>query len=213
MVPKMIWLRRMKRKGWLLVGVGLLMLAGGCSKLNCTPFEQVLGSGIDLVGLGREISDALISGASPPLHPRQPILVTTIVDNNNLEQTSSFGRSLQNHLASGFVRRGFTVRELKLRNNLLVRSGAGEFMLSRDLETLSRKQQAQAVVVGTYTLSNRLLYLSVHLVRPTDRTILATWDRRLCLDENTLRMLGFEFQDMEEITPPSRSLLDRILYF
>ncbi|WP_457572683.1 FlgO family outer membrane protein [Desulfolithobacter sp.] len=197
----------------ILPGLLLLISAVGCSSLNCTPFEQVLGSDIDLVGLGREISSALALEASPPLHPRQPILVTTIVDNNDLDKTSPFGRSLQNQLASGLVRQGYQVSELKLRRNLMIRSGGGEFMLSRDLEQVSRKQRVQAVVVGTYTLSQRVLYLSIHLVRPSDQTILATWDRRLCLDENTLRMLGFEYEDMGEITPPSRSLLDRILYY
>ncbi len=187
----------------------------GCSNLNCTRLERLLGGHVNLVRLGAEIGDRLIDEAVPPLVPRQadrPILVTTLVENTDLDKTSDFGRTLQNHIASQFVRRGYTVREIKLRSDLLILRQEGEFMLSRNLEQLADRQRAQAVVVGTYSLADRVMYLTVRLVRPGDRTILATWDKRLCLDERTLRMLGFQFREDTDIEPPAESVLDRILY-
>lgn len=190
-------------------------LLAGCSNLNCTRLEGLLGGEVDLVRLGAAIGDRLIDEAVPPLIPRQPeqpVLVTTLVDNSELGKGSDFGRVLQNHIASQFVRRGYTVREIRLRGDLLILPGQGEFMLSRNLELLADRQRAQAVVVGTYSLANRVLYLAVRLVRPGDRAILATWDERICLDEQTLRLLGLRFQEDPAIRPPSESLLDRILY-
>ncbi len=193
----------------------LPVLVSGCSNLNCTRLESLLGGHVDLVRLGAEIGDRLIDEAMPPLLPGQedrPVLVTTLVENTDLDQSSDFGRTLQNHIASRFVRRGFPVREIRLRSDLLILQKEGEFMLSRDLSELADRQQAQAVVVGTYSLADRVMYLSVRLVRPKDRTILATWDKRLCLDERTLRMLGLQFQKDTDIKPPAESVLDRILY-
>ncbi len=193
-----------------------LVLVAGCSNLNCTRLEPVLGGDVNLVTLGSEIADTLIGRAFPPLLPRQPnqpVLVTTFVDNNDLKVTSSFGRSLQNSVSGRFVDQGYAVRELKLRQDLLVRPGEGETILSRYLEQIDTRQPVQALVVGTYTLSNRVMYLSARLVRPSNRQVLASYEKRICLDANTLRMLGLEIQDYGEVPPPSRSILDELLYW
>ncbi len=202
-------------KFFLRVGCFLLLLGlfTGCSRLNCTRFEPLLGGDIDLVSLGEEIADELIKHSFPPLIPKppgQPVLIVSLLNNDNLDESSSFGRALQNHISSRFVQQGYGVNELKLRSDLLIRQGDGEFMLSRRLSEISGKENAQAVVVGTYAVANRVLYLSVRLVNPKDRQVWATWDERLCLDENSLRMLGFQYESRDEVEPPRRSIIDRI---
>jgi len=193
-----------------------LCTLNGCSRLNCTRLEPLLGGDVNLVRLGRAITDELAAKSFPPLQPRnpeQPILTTTLVDINHLERTSKFGRTLQSHISSRFVDLGYGVKELQLRKNLLLKEHQGEFILSRDLTLIAEEHTAQAVVVGTYSTANRILYLSLRLVRPTDRTVLATYDERLCLDENTLNLLGLQFEELEELPPPHRSLLNRLLYW
>lgn len=192
-----------------------LLLLSGCSNFNCTRLESLVGGDVDLVKLGNDISNTLIEEAFPPLLPRQPnqpVLLTSMVDNNDLFATSDFGRALPNHIASGFVRQGYTVKEIKLRGNMLIKEKDGEFLLSRDLEELNDKQQAQAVVVGTYSIANRIMYLNVRLVNFKDRTIRASYDKRLCLDENTLHSLGLQFQEESTIRPPRESWIDRVFY-
>lgn len=206
----------MMSKLYILAVISLLGLIAGCSSnLNCTRIEGLLGGDVNLVKLGEDVTDTLIKQSFPPLLPRQldqPVLITTPVDNNDLTDTSSFGRSLQNHILSRFVQQGFVVKEAKLRRDVLIKAREGEFMLSRHLDELADKQRAQAVVVGTYSLAGRIMYLSVRLVSPGDRTILASYDKRLCLDENSLRMLGLQFSDEDEVEPPRESFLDKILY-
>jgi TolB-like protein len=192
-----------------------LFLLSACSNLNCTRLETLLGGDVNLVSLGGSIGETLARESFPPILPaqtEQPIYITTIVDNNNFYETTDFGRALQNHIASSFVKQGYTVKEVKLRSNVLIRKQDGEFMLSRDLEELSNKQRAQAMVVGTYSMANRVMYLSIRLVDPRDQKVRSTYDKRLCLDENTLRMLGLQFEESESIQPPREPLLDRILY-
>jgi len=194
----------------------LLLSALGCSELNGTRLEPVLGGDVNLVELGGKVAETLIAKTLPPLVPQQsdqPVLVTTLVNNDKLEDTSSFGRSFQNNIAAGFVSRGFIVKEIKLRRDLLVELHKGEFMLTRNLPEMAGAQRAQAVVVGTYTLANRVMYLSVRLVSPADQSIRSVYEDKIYLDENSLRLLGLKYADGDEMMrPPSPSVLDRILY-
>lgn len=202
---------------WLIV---VLLAATGCSELNGTRLEPVLGGDVDLMAVGDEAAERLCQQSLPPLMPNQaaqPILVATPVNNDDLESTTSFGRSLQNSLVAGFVHRGYAVKEIKLRRNLLVEERHGEFMLSRNLQDLAGSQRAQAVVVTTYTVANRVLYLSVRLVAPQDQRIKAVFEQKLTLDANTLRMLGLKIKTTgddptQPVMPPKPSILDDILY-
>ncbi|WP_306546301.1 FlgO family outer membrane protein [Desulfobulbus sp.] len=196
-----------------------LLAASGCSELNGTRLEPVLGGDVNLVELGDKVADTLISQTLPPLIAQQadqPILVTTLVNNDKLNDTSSFGRSFQNNIAAGFVSRGFAVKEIKLRRDLLVELHKGEFMLTRNLPEMAGAQRAQAVVVGTYTLTNRVMYLSVRLVSTANQSIRSVYEDKLYLDDNSLRLLGFKYANGsdgdEMVRPPSPSVLDSILY-
>lgn len=215
-------MRTVEFKARLMIAACLaLLVAGGCSRLNGTRLEPALGGDHNLVDLGDKVAGSLIGQTLPPLIPSnglQPILVTTVVNNDNLDDTSSFGRSFQNNIAAGFVDRGFAVKEIKLRRAVLVEPHKGEFLLSRDLREIAERQRAQAVVVGTYAIANRVLYLSVRLVNPANQIIRSVYEDKLYLDENTLRMFGLQFKGSGggmadvQVTPPSPSILDSILY-
>ena len=213
---------RMDRHG-LLSGVLLLALAvlAGCSQFNGTRLEPILGGDVDLAALGDEVAQSLISQPVPPLIPHQqdqPVLVTTLVNNDNLNDTSRFGRSFQNNIIAGFAKRGYAVKEMKLRRDLLVKKGEGEFMLTRDLQEMAGTQRAQAVVVGTYTLVNRVMYLSVRMVSPRNQAIIGVYEEKLYLDDNNLRLFGLKFKDSADddpihpVLPPQPSVLDKMLY-
>ncbi len=120
----------------LILIVFFVIIIPGCSYFNGTRFENILGKDTDLISMASKIADDLEKRAYPPLiarHPDQPILTTTFVNNNDLDQTSHFSRVLQEHMASRFVKRGYTVREIKLRDKLHIEPKSGETMLSRDL--------------------------------------------------------------------------------
>lgn len=62
---------------WLLF---LLLLAAGCSSLNGTRLEPVLGADVNLVRLGDRVAESLLTQAVPPLLPNsrshQPKLIS-----------------------------------------------------------------------------------------------------------------------------------------
>ena len=206
---------------WPALLLTVLYMLAGCSQFNGTRLEPLLGGDVDLAALGDEVAATLASQPIPPLMPNQseqPILVTTLVNNDNLTDTSSFGRTFQNSIAAGFAKRAYSVKEIKLRRDLLVKKDEGEFMLTRNLQEMAGTQRAQAVVVGTYTLAGRVMYLSVRLVSPRNQAIIGAYEDKIYLDENTLRLLGLKFKDIADedpihpVVPPSPSVLDKMLY-
>jgi TolB-like protein len=188
----------------------------GCSSFNSTPLESILGANTNLINFSYNIAENLAKRAIPPLiprHPDMPILVTTFVDNNDLEKTSHFGRVLQEHIASRLVQLGYTVREMKLSNTLKIEPRNGETILSRDLAQLNPDQEAQAILAGTISKTNKILYISARLINPINNNILATDDYQLYMDGDILSMFGLRHQNNNEkaITEPQRPLLNSIL--
>ncbi|HIP38078.1 MAG TPA: hypothetical protein EYG88_01590 [Desulfocapsa sulfexigens] len=199
----------------------LLLMAvflSGCSSLNCTSLEKFLGNDVDLISFAEKITDDLVTEAMPPLMPRQPdlaVLTSTFVDLNELEQTSRLGRLLQSHIGSRLVQLGYTVREVNLRNSMKITPGSGETILSRDLSQISQEQAAQAILLGTYSLNNRTLYITAKLVNPVNRNIISAHSYRLCMDDNLLALFGLQRKrntDSNDINPPRGSIINEIFY-
>ena len=191
----------------------MLFFHNGCTSLNCT---NILRGQTDLIQFSYTIADNLAKKSFPPLvprHPDMPILVTTFVDNNNLQQTSNLGRVLQEQIASRLVQLGYTVREIKLSNTLHIEPKSGETILSRDLNQLSDGQEAQAILVGTISRSNEVVYISSRLINPANNNIIASDDYQLCVDNDILTMLGLQYQNDSDapVAEPQPPFLNSIL--
>ncbi len=196
----------------------IMLMIPGCSYFNGTRYENILGKDTDLISMAYRIADDLEKRAYPRLiarHPDQPILTTTFVDNNKLEQTSHFSRILQEHMTSRFVQRGYTVREIKLRDKLHIQPKIGETMLSRDLKDINNSQAAQAIMVGTYSFTERVMYISARLVNPNTSNIISAADYKFTMDKNILAMFSLQLaveNEIDLIDPPSESTLNKIFY-
>ncbi len=179
-----------------------LFFPAGCSSFNDTRLAPVLGYDTDLIRFSYIVAEKLVDRSMPPLmprHPDMPILVTTFVDNNDLSQTSRFGRLLQEHIASRIVQLGYTVREIKLMQTINIEPKTGETVLSRDLAKISGELQPQAILAGTIARSDRSLYISTRLIAPANGNILATFDHQLYMDDNLLALYGLRRQDSLDI--------------
>jgi TolB-like protein len=124
------------------------------------------------------------------LLPTRPIIVTSFVNIDNVQQSSRFGRILGEQVGSRLAQHGFKVIELKMRtSSIFVESQNGEFMLSRELKDISLEHDAQAVVVGTYAAGTDTVYVTTKAIRATDATILNSYDFSLPIGPNTKAML------------------------
>ncbi len=191
----------------------LLTTLTGCSAFNGTRAENLLGRETNLIKFSYRAAEELIKTAYPPLmpqNPQMPILTTTFVDNNDLQQTSQFGRILQEHMSSRFVQLGYTVREVKLAKSMEIKEFSGETILSRDLKKLTGSQKAQAILVGTISYANRTMYISTRLINPNDSSVVASSDYRMIMDDHILAMFGLQRgDDADGIAEPDQPWMNK----
>ncbi len=122
--------------------------------------------------------------------PDMPILAASFVDIDDLTQSSTLGRIVSEQIASRLAQHGFKVIETKLRQgSIFIKKGKGEFLLSRELLDLSANQGAQAVLVGTYAVSEYFIFISARVVRTENSAVITGYDYELPQDKTTKSML------------------------
>lgn len=122
------------------------------------------------------------------LSRHKPIVVASLVGIDDLS-SSRLGRMISEQLATRLTMRGYSVVELKLRDSIFVKQSQGELLLSREVKDITLNHKAQAVLVGTYAVSNGRVYVTVKLVGTNDNMAIAAKDYVLPLDSNVRSLL------------------------
>lgn len=177
------------RRSTLTVLLSTLLLLGftGCTSHRPASYSQ--DTDVDLVAELRAAARVLLRDANR-LNQRKPVLTTTLVNIDDLQQSSTFGRQATEIFGSQIARAGVPVIELKMRDTLFIREGTGELALSRELHHLFQAHDAQAVLVGTYAIGGRTLYVNVRLVQTADNIILASHNFSLPLNRDIRTLLA-----------------------
>ncbi len=172
--------------------IAVLVVAGfsaACAELPPQQAATAPAPGVDLVSNSYQATERLIGGSQQPLAMDRAILVASLVNVANLEQSSNLGRMVSEQMASRLTQLGYKTKEMKLRGSFLIRRGGGEFVLSREMKDISRKQDAQAVMTGVYAVANSAVFVTVRLIRAEDSVVLASHDFRLPMGPDTLALL------------------------
>ena len=176
-------------------GVVALLIAFNLSILGCAssaddaPIRPIIRD-VNLVDASYAAADALLTRAPWLKERREPLLVATFVDINNLEISSGLGRVIGEQIGSRFAQQGFTVIEIKMRNNIFVREGSGEFALSRSVKEISQSHNAAAVIAGTYAIGRQSVFVNARLIRATDNLVLAAYDYVLPLGPDAKALIA-----------------------
>lgn len=124
------------------------------------------------------------------IEAKQPILVTSFVNIDNLQQSSTFGRVVAEQIGSRIAQYGYKMIEMKMRTgSIFVQEQTGELILSRQLREISFQHDAYAIVVGTYGASKESVYVTAKLIRAKDSVILSSYDYWLPVGPDTKQML------------------------
>ena len=78
---------------------------------------------------------------------------------------------------------------MKLRTNVFIREGSGEFLLSRELKEIGTEHRAQAVVVGTYAVASKKVYLTARVINVSDGRVLSSHDYDIFITSDVFKML------------------------
>jgi len=142
-----------------------------------------------LPGANYKAADALLNTIHPKLSKDSPILVASFVNIDALDDSSTFGRVVAEQVASRFKQRNYSTIELKLRTNVFIREGTGELLLSREVSEISNKHRAQAVVVGTYAVASKRVYITARVVNAADGRVLSSYDYDMPITSDIFKML------------------------
>ncbi len=153
------------------------------------PVNQVTAKDADMIGASHQAADALTAQASYLKADLKPVLITSVANITNLNSSSAFGLMVSEQIGNRISQFGFPVVDIRNRKDIKVREKTGEFMLSRDVQKISRQHAAGAVLVGTYAAGKDKVFVSVRLVRPEDNRILASHDFDLPMGPNTYKLV------------------------
>ncbi len=169
-------------KKYLIMAIAAMTL-GGCSTPDIFNERGGMNGGqysstkdTNMLISTHKAADSLMQQAGYLQEDHRPILITSISDITNLNTSSAFGLMVSEQVGDRFAQMGFPVIDLRTRRDLKVREKSGEFMLSRDIQKISRKHAAGAVLLGTYATGVNHVYVSTRLVRASDNRILASYD-------------------------------------
>ncbi|MBA4503525.1 FlgO family outer membrane protein [Marinobacterium marinum] len=168
-----------------LVAVAMLG-ASGCSSTQ-KPTASI-ATEVDLIQEVKTASSQLIANTKG-LTLGAPVLAATFADIDDLQQSSTFGRTLSEQFTSALSANGLPVIEVKMRDSLFVKERTGELILSRKLHSLLQAHDAQAVLLGSYAIGGSNVYVNVRIVRTSDNIILGSHDFSLPLNRDIKAML------------------------
>jgi TolB-like protein len=151
----------------------LAMLLMSCSWTQGPQGNTVSVVSPDFFGIGDNLAVQLADGLRRPLGNNKRLIVTTVVNIDNLYQTSRFGRTLTETLATQLFNHGFGVVEVRKSSDLLIKNSKGELMLTRDAKLLAKEYEAEAVAVGTYSMTPSSVIVNVRLLSTVSQDVLS----------------------------------------
>ena len=154
-----------------------------------------------------ELCNKLLGSAKESIAEEYVLTVSSFVNLNNLYQTSSFGRYIEEQMIGELQDAGVEVVEIRKTPGIMISEGRGVYGLSRNMEELSYVHSAQAMLVGTYTSANDQVLVNARLLRNLDGMVLSRATLAFRLDPLTRELLA------DEAMPPRPGSLVRVENF
>ena len=170
-----------------LVAAGAVGISA-CDTRASNPFVKVVSQ--DLQDYTYDGADDLVADARYSVGPNTPILVGTLNNVDKLERSNTFGRMTSEQISARFTQRGFMVSELKMRNSVNIKEGladpseSGEYLLSRDVQSIGGEHSASAVVTGTYAVAGNQIFVNLKMIDVATGKIISATDYAVPLTSN-----------------------------
>lgn len=165
-----------------------VILLTACANAPTAPSWEEAKS-YPLIAMNYAAADALLGQVAGKLNKTQPLLVATVVNIDNLDQSSTLGRAISEHISARLTQTGYRMIEMKYRNSVYIKRNQGELMLTREVKELAQAHDAQAVIVGSYARSDSFVFINLKIIQPATSVIMAAHDYTLPLDWQIKGML------------------------
>lgn len=117
------------------------------------------------------------------------VLVATLVNVNDVEESSMFGRQVSEFISTRLTQRKVDVIHATVRQDHIKVDPSGQFLISRNVQNLGSDYNARNLLVGTYGVTDETILVSLRLVSTVDDSTLAATDFAITKDAIIERML------------------------
>lgn len=163
----------------------LSLIFSGCVATQPEPKQSIK---FDMTSANYLAAQKLLIDAKLPVGTA--VIMATVVNIDEIEKSSTFGRLVSEHIASYFTQSGMSIVEMKFRENVYMKQNEGELMLTREIGKIARNHSAEAVIVGTYALADTAVYVALKMVDPSTNRVIAASDYTLPLNYDIHEMTG-----------------------
>ncbi|GMT42792.1 MAG: hypothetical protein IEMM0002_1203 [bacterium] len=147
--------------------------------------------------MSRDIAGGMKGGGAGG---KKLLLVSTFVDLDKLNRTNTFGRYIAEQLMGNLSERGFRVIELRAAKELMVLPNIGEMALTRNLEEMMNKYEADAIVLGTYKNLGDAVTVHSRMVIGENQEVVSVASMRIKVDENDRFMKSLFENELDRIS-------------
>ena len=155
----------MKRLAGVLTGLVVLTMMGGCASLTKLQEEQQAGGPAQAFNKEIQVIAIEMVNRLREFDPTDStVAVTTFVDLDNFNETSSFGRYVAEDLGMELFKLGFRLREIRQRIRINITPEVGEVALTREASAIMQNAQVDAVVTGAYSRFGNQVVVNARLI-------------------------------------------------
>ncbi|THB63449.1 MAG: hypothetical protein D6E12_16995 [Desulfovibrio sp.] len=179
-----------------LFAIVMALLLAGCSSAPpaYTTIDPPPGS--TMLDGATYAADALHANLWNRLGPYATIVAVNLVNLDDLEDSSGFGRVVSQQVASRLAQYGYWVVEGRIQDHLSYRPHQGEFLLTREAgQLLMNEYSAQAALVGSYSVTSGKVFVSVRVVNLEQSTVVAAYEYWLRNGGETSELLASDNVD------------------
>lgn len=154
----------------LVLAAALIVLAG------CTPKYYSEVKDADLIEVSYDAVDTLQCKLKRSVPKNSLVIVSTLLNVDNLKQTSSFGRIISDQIASALHNSGYQVIGMELPIDLFVMQPDGTLHLPDEVKQMLKYYNATTLVGGVYAPGKKNTYVSLRMVNLETRNIISSTD-------------------------------------
>ncbi len=131
----------------------------------------------DLVEVSYDAASTLQQDLKRTIPEGSLIIVSTLLNVDDLKKTSSFGRIMSDQLASAFHNSGYRIIGMEMPIDLFVMQEGGALHLSDETQKILKNYGAAAAIVGgVYAPGKKTAYVSLRMIDTVSKNIISSTD-------------------------------------
>jgi curli biogenesis system outer membrane secretion channel CsgG len=179
----------MNKKVMVFIVVLLIPMLNACVRSGYNNNALYPVQDIDLIEVSHKSVKTLLEQSSKKIPKGSLIVVSTLVNVDNLKQTSAFGRIVSNQIGSAFNNAGYRIRGMELPTNSFVVSEGGFLHLTDETKKSLRDKNVSALLAGVFAAGKKSAYVSLRLVDISSTDIISSTDFVVPMGPDTKALL------------------------